>query len=289
MGLLYRQDIFDQYEITPPTTWDEYAAAAQTLHDADPDVYITNLPPADPGVWMGLLWQAGAKPFEMNSPTDITIRVTDDISKQVAEYWQGLIQADLVSTDTQWSDEWFQALANGKYASWVTAAWGPVFLQGAAEGTSGLWRASRLPQWAADQDVSGNWGGSTTAVIEGTQNPIAAAKFAEFLNTDPETTKLFTTEQFFFPATKALLSDPSFVGQEPEFYGGQQVNQLFAEISDTVDLTFQWAPFLDQAYTDFTETVGKAMTDKGDMVAALDAWQQRLTDYATSQGFSVSE
>ena len=26
MGMIYRKDIFDQYGITPPTTWEEYEA-----------------------------------------------------------------------------------------------------------------------------------------------------------------------------------------------------------------------------------------------------------------------
>ena len=137
--------------------------------------------------------------------------------------------------------------------------------------------------------MAGNWGGSTSAVITGTQNPIAAAKFAEFLNTDPASTKMFATEQFLFPATKALLTDPEFIGQEPEFYGGQQVNQLFADISDTVDRSFAWPPFLDQVDTDWIETVGAAMTEKGDLSAALDDWQQRIVDFAKSQGFTVTE
>ena len=34
MGMIYRKDIFDQYGITPPTTWTEYEAAAQKVKDA---------------------------------------------------------------------------------------------------------------------------------------------------------------------------------------------------------------------------------------------------------------
>jgi multiple sugar transport system substrate-binding protein len=124
-------------------------------------------------------------------------------------------------------------------------------------------------------------------VIEGTEKTIAAAKFAEFLNTNDETTEMFTTEQFFFPATKALLADESFTGQTPEFYGGQPVNEVFADVSGTVDSEFQWPPFLDQAVTDWDETVGKSFADKGDVGSALDEWQERLTTYAESQGFSV--
>jgi multiple sugar transport system substrate-binding protein len=125
-------------------------------------------------------------------------------------------------------------------------------------------------------------------VIKGTKNPIAAAKLAEFINTDPESTKMFATEQFLFPATKALLTDPAFTGQKPQFYGGQTVNQVFSEISNTVDTQFQWPPFVDQAYSDWTETVGKSFADKTDTNAALDQWQQRTTTYAKNQGFKVN-
>ena len=50
MGMLYRQDIFDKHGIAVPTTWDEFADAARKLHAADPNVYLTNLPPNEPGV-----------------------------------------------------------------------------------------------------------------------------------------------------------------------------------------------------------------------------------------------
>ena len=136
--------------------------------------------------------------------------------------------------------------------------------------------------------MSGNWGGSTSAVIKGTANPIAAAKFAEFLNTDPETTKMFNTVQSFFPATKALLTDPSFAGQKSAFFGGQSVNELFAGISGTVNVGWQWPPFLDESVKDWTATAGKALADKTDVAGATDQWQSQLTAYAKDQGFTVS-
>jgi hypothetical protein len=100
-------------------------------------------------------------------------------------------------------------------------------------------------------------------VIKGTQHAIAAAVFAEFLNTDPATTSMFNTVQSLFPSTTALLSSPSFAGLKPAFFGGQQVNQLFAGISPTVNTGFQWPPFLDQAVSDWTSTIGKALAEQG--------------------------
>jgi multiple sugar transport system substrate-binding protein len=288
MGLLYRKDIFDKYGITPPKTWDDFATAARKLHAADPNVYLTNVAPNESGVWTGLLWQAGAKPFVTTGADSVTLNVNDATSKKLGTYWGGLVKEGVVSADPDFTDAWFQALNRGKYAAWVTAAWGPVFLSGSAKSTSGKWRAAPLPQWDASKQVSGNWGGSTSAVITGTKNPIAAAKLAEFINTDPESTKMFATQQFLFPATKALLADAAFTQQKPAFYGGQTVNQVFSDVSQTVNTQFQWPPFLDQAVTDWNETVGKSFADKSDTNSALDQWQQRVTTYAKNQGFKVN-
>ncbi|MEU6351337.1 extracellular solute-binding protein [Streptomyces sp. NPDC047072] len=287
MGMLYRKDIFDRHGIQVPTTWDEFAAAARKLHKADPSVYLTNLAANEAAAWHGLLWQAGAKPYALSGKSDITIDVDDAVSQKLGRYWGGLAAEGVISTDPDFTDGWYAGFNKGKYATWLTAAWGPAFLSGSAKSTAGKWRAAPLPQWDAAKPSSGNWGGSTTAVVRSTKNPIAAAQFALFLNSDPASAKMFATQQSFFPATKALLTDPSFTGDRATFYGGQKVNELFASISDTVDPAFPWPPFLDQAATDWTETVGKSLADKADTVAALDAWQTRLTTYAKKQGFTV--
>ena len=100
---------------------------------------------------------------------------------------------------------------------------------------------------------------------------------------------LFATKQFFFPTAISVLEDPAFAGQESEFYGGQKVNELFADISTTVDTDWQWLPFMEFAYTSFNETFGVQVAAKGDLSAGLDEWQAALEEYATQQGFTVNE
>ncbi len=287
MGLLYRQDILEKYAIAVPTTWDEFAAAARKLHAADPKVYLTNLAPNENGVWIGLLWQAKVRPFTSAARDQVTIDVADSTSQKVAAYWQSLVKEGVVSADPGFTDQWYKGFIQGRYATWVTAAWGPVFLAGSAKATSGKWRAAPLPQWEAGPPSSGSWGGSTTAVIRSTKNPIVAAKFAEFLNADPESAAMLASQQFLFPATKAVLADPAFADQTPAFYGGQKVNQVFAGISETVATDFQWPPFLEQVVDDWNKTVGTALAQKGDVVGSLGQWQSRITTYAKSQGFTV--
>ena len=126
-----------------------------------------------------------------------------------------------------------------------------MFLQGTAADTSGLWRAAPLPQWTDGDEVSGNWGGSSDAVLASSENPIAAYELAKFINNDPESAMMLATEQFLYPPQVSVLEDPAFIDQASEFYGGQEVNKLFAEISTTVDTDFQWLPFMDYVYSTY--------------------------------------
>jgi multiple sugar transport system substrate-binding protein len=287
MGNLYREDILAKAGITePPATWDDYATAAKAVKDSTGS-YISNLGATQAGQMIGFFWQAGVKPFGYDGKETVTIDVNSDGAKKVASYWTDLIQQDLISTDVDFQDQWYQGLANGKYAGWLTAAWGPIFLQGTAESTSGLWRAAPLPQWKAGEQVSGNWGGSSDAVLASSKNPIAAYELAKFINNDHESAMKLATEQFLFPPQVSVLEDPAFVDQKSEFYGGQQVNSLFADISKTVDTDFQWVPFMDYVYSTYEETIGSVIADKGDLAAALDAWQDQLVKYAKAQGFTV--
>ena len=122
----------------------------------------------------------------------------------------------------------------GRYATWLTAGWGPVFLTSVAKTSVGQWRAADLPQWDASKFATGNWGGSALAVMKATQHLPEAAELAIWLTTNPEATKLYTTKQFLFPCTTALLTSAEFAGQKMDFYGGQAVNKVFAKSADAV-------------------------------------------------------
>lgn len=288
LGNLYREDILTAAGVTEvPATYADYKTAAELVR-ANTGAYISNMAPNQGAGWVGMLWQAGVKPFGYDGDQGVTINVNSPEAKEVVSYWQDLIQNDLVSVDPDFTDEWYQGLNQGKYAGWLTAAWAPVFLSGAAADTSGLWRAAPLPQWDPANPSSGNWGGSADAVLKTTENPIAAYELAKWINNAQEPALLFATKQNFFPVANSVLADPVFAAQEPEFYGGQRVNELFAEISNTVDTDWEWLPFMEFAYTNFNETFGAAVAAKGDLSAGLDDWQDALVDYATQQGFTVN-
>lgn len=289
LGLLYRNDILSANGIKPPTTWNDFATAAQTVHKANPKQYLTNVSSSNASAFLGLFQQAGANPFAYDGAKTVNVNLTSAEGTKVVDYWSKLISSGAVSTDPDFTDTWYQGLASGKYASWVSAAWGPVFLQGTAADTSGKWRASELPQWTAGDHASGNVGGSADVVLKSTKNPIASAIFTQWLNHDSSSTVAFATKQFLFPTTTKTLADPQFTDQKSPFYGGQQVNKIFAGISSNITGEFGSLPFMDYVYDAFNKTLGKAMADGGSgMNAGLTAWQDDVVSYAKSQGFTVT-
>lgn len=287
LGNLYRADILGKAGVTEaPTTWDDYARDAAAIKTKTGS-YISNLPSSDPGQMVGLFWQAGAKPFRYDGKKTVQIALDSPQTRKVVDYWEPLVKKDLVSTDPDFTDGWYQGFNSGKYAGWVAPAWAPVNLQGSAASTAGKWSVANIPQFSSTKKVSGNWGGSSDVVLASSKHKIAAYQLTKFVNHDPASTLKLATKQFLYPATKSTLSNPNFIDQKAEFYGGQQVNKLFSEISKTVDDDFEWLPFMDYVYSSYKETLGKSLADKENFRAGLTEWQSQVVAYAKKQGFTV--
>lgn len=288
MGLLYRSDLFEAAgSATPPETWEGFAELAKKYATDNPGRYLTNFG-ANNGGWMiGVLWQAGSKPFS-GSGADITIRINDEPAKKWATYWQDLLDAKAVDLTPNWTPEWFAAFDNGTIASWIAAAWSPVQLTNVAKASIGKWHASQIPQWTAGRKDTSNWGGSTFSVIKPTAHPEEATLFATFMATDSEATRRYNTEQFLFPVRKELLADASLMGTKSDFYGGQAVNEVFADAAQNVLPGYQFSPFHDVFTSALQEQISGAVSGNGTLSDALDRTQEAVVAYATEQGYNVT-
>src|SRR5208282_4890452 len=114
---------------------------------------LTDATFSDGGWTTSLLWQAGWRPFEVNG-AEIRIQVNGDVAKKFAAYWQKLIDAKAIEAKPGFVTEWYTSLDEGRYATWLTAGWGPVFLTSFAKKSSGKWRAAAIPQWESGKFVS---------------------------------------------------------------------------------------------------------------------------------------
>jgi len=285
MALFYNKSVFDQYGIAVPTTWDEYVAAAEKLHAADPTKYIT-ADTGDSGFTTSMIWQAGGTPFK-TSGTDVTIDLQDEGSKKFADNWNRLIEGGLLSDTPSWSDEWFKGLGDGSIASLVIGAWMPGVLESSVKDGAGKWAVAPIPTYDGTAVTAENGGGGQ-AVTKQSKNPALAAGFLKWLNNDDESLKIFA-ESGGFPSTTAQLSDPAFVDKKSDYFGGQQINQVLTQASSEVREGWSYLPFQVYANSIYGDTVGQAYSKKSDLNAGLTAWQDQLVQYGNDQGFSVNK
>jgi len=286
MALFYNKTVFDKYGIAVPTTWDEYIAAAKTLHAADPNAYITN-DTGDAGFTTSMIWQAGGQPYKTSSDgKKVTIDLQDAGAKKYADMWSQLVDGGLVSPISSWSDEWYKGLADGSIATLAIGAWMPGNLETGVEAASGSWRVAPLPTYEAGSAATAENGGSGDSVMAASTNKLVAAGFVKYMNAQEGTQ--ISMDAGGFPSTTADLSSSKFLDAAPDYFGGQEINKVLAQASKDVVKGWSYLPFQVYSNSIFGDTVGQAYADKANLNEGLKAWQKSTASYGSEQGFTVT-
>jgi multiple sugar transport system substrate-binding protein len=286
MMLYYRKDLFQKYGLEVPKTWDEFAEVARKLHQQDSKRLLTTFSANDPGWFAGLSQQAGAQWWGVEGDT-WSVGIDDDATRQVADYWNGLVSEGVVADQPMYTPQWNKQLNDGTLLAWPGAVWGPAVLEGVAPETKGKWAMAPLPQWSTGDEVTGYWGGSSTAVMRKSKHPAEAAKFANWLNTDPQALAGLITISNVYPAsTKGqaapeLDKPPAFMPDDADFFGRA------AEISKTAR-GFTWGPNVNVAYQAYKDQFGRAIQRKLPFGDALSAMQDVTVKDMERAGFTVN-
>ena len=158
---------------------------------------------------------------------------------------------------------------NGQVASVVNAPWFISSIK-QAEDQSGLWRAVRIPRFAniSSSVNASNVGGSSWYVLEGSANKDEAIKFLQGVwqgNTDFYDTILLDQGAMgsYIPAYSTAAYDA-----EDEFFGGEKINALFAEIlPDVIPVNF--GGYVAEANDAITTALADLFAGKTDIDGAL--------------------
>ena len=292
-AMFYNKDTFDKAGVTEiPTTWDEYYEAAKKVRALGDDYYITT-DAGDIKVMTAFLWQAGAEPYSSDGE-NVTINFKNDPEvKTVADYWQKMIDEDLINTKVAtWADEWNRGIGDGTIASIFEGAWMPANLVSNSTAASGSMRVATQPNWDADEPSNGENGGSAIAVTAASELQDAAWTYIDFISHEQEGITA-RTDNGAFPADKDTLASDSFLkgsDEVTEYFGGQAYNEVLADAASQVTNEFQFLPFSGQANSIYGDFVGPAYTDKSTTIfEGLSAFQDALVKYGTDQGFTVTE
>jgi multiple sugar transport system substrate-binding protein len=285
MALFYNATVFEQYGLTVPTTWDEYAETARALHAADPTKFITNDQGADAGFGTSMIWQAGGRPFSIDGEK-VTIDLQDEGAQRWADAWNPLVEEGLISNISGWTDEWFTALGDGTIATLPVGAWMPGVLDSGAAAGSGHWRVAPMPTYDGGEAVTSENGGSAEVVLEQSENKPLAAAFLRWLNSDEGSIEVFLANGGF-PATVADLEADEFLSATPEYFGGQEINRVLVDAANSVGTDWEYLPWQAYANSVYPDTVGQSYLNKTDINDGLVAWQKSNISYGTEQGYTV--
>ena len=285
-GMMYRTDIFEQYGLEVPETWDEYLAAARALKAANPEVFIANLSPSEIGQWAQEIQQAESSWYGIEGDA-WKVGVNDEGSRLVAERWQTLLDEGLVTTEQMWTPEYWALVNNGSIATISYAAWFPSILAENAADLAGKWAVAPLPK-NAGSDNSGDSGGAAVVVLANADAPEAAAEFASWLNGSDDTQEALITVGGLFPSTLNGLSSPALL-EESEFYGGQVVNEVFIESAEHTPSTWVEGPNYGTIQTAILDEFAKVVAGQQTFVEALDVAQAAAVADLEARGLSVVE
>ncbi|MEV6420969.1 extracellular solute-binding protein [Streptomyces sp. NPDC051662] len=286
MMFYYRADLFEEFGLTVPTTWDEFADTARALKKKDPSKALTTFSSNDAGLFAGLAQQAGAAWWTTEGET-WKVGIADAATEKVADFWGGLVKEGAIDNQPMYTPSWNKALNTGRQLAWVSAVWAPGTLTTAAPDTKGKWAMAPLPQWSAGERKTGSWGGSSTGVTNDSGHKKAAARFAAWLNTDSRALAALVKEGGIYPAATAaqtggtLSAAPGFFPDQPDFYAEA------AEIAKTT-VPSAWGPNVNVAYTAFRDAFASAAKNRSDFGAALGVMQRDTVADLEKQGFEVT-
>lgn len=286
MMLYYRSDLFDEFDLVVPATWDEFAEVGRQVRDERPDHRITSFSATDPGWFSGLAQQAGAAWWETEGDA-WSVTVDDEPTLRVAEYWDELVSEDVVSGRPMYTPEWNAALNDGSLLTWPSAVWAPGVLAGNAEDTAGDWSMAPLPQWEEGADATGSWGGSATGVATGSAHEEAAAEFAIWLNTSPEATEALVRESGVYPAATATQTSPA-LADPPEFFAHQE--DFYEQVSRIAEGTapVTWGPNVNVTYSSYQDAFAAAIANGTPFAEAVATMQEDTLGDMENKGFAIS-
>jgi multiple sugar transport system substrate-binding protein len=236
--------------------------------------------------------QKGAVPFvyDLADKQNITVKLDDQATKDVLNYWADLSKKGLVGKEDQFTTDYIAGMVGGKYATYVSAAWAPGYLTGAGVGAGkdkGKFAVAPLPQWDVNNPVSVNWGGSAFAVTSQAADKAAAAKVALGLYADNDSLTDGWKTQTIFPLNQSVLKSDEFVNAKVDFFNGQTVNKDIYVPAENAYKGATYSPFTVYYYAQLQAQIAKINQGQTTGDQAATDLQSQIVQYAKTQGFTV--
>lgn len=278
----YRSDVLEAAGVGVPETWEDFEAAAIAVKEENPNQYLASFFTNDAPWFAALSAQAGAEWFAAEENA-WNIDIAGEETEKVASYWQSLIDRDLVKAQGAFGEEWTSDLGDGTVAGALMASWSATSVRARTEasGQEDVWIAAQMPNWGTP--ATSLYGGTSFAVTRSTENPAAAAKFIEFLTTDPEAIRARGDIGSAFLAVPELSSVSAEVFDSSFF-----ANDIWAEYAIAYDSLVDWSfgPSFNVTSSAITDNLSPSI-ENGTLLDALPIVQDATLGGLALSGLSV--
>ncbi|WNI20998.1 sugar ABC transporter substrate-binding protein [Streptomyces sp. ITFR-16] len=289
MVMHYRTDLFEQYGLDVPRTWEEFEETARTVRDRAPGrrlaVFATDGGPQ----FAAFAWQAGAQWFDTGAGA-WNVSLADAPTRRVAAYWQRLIDQDLVSMTPVDTRQYDALVSGGKVLARLSGAWDAGAQMNARPGQKGQWAIAPLPQWDKGGTALGTHGGSTFAVTRDSRHPEAALEFIEWQVSHPDAlrARLSSGASSQYPAAPGLVA----VGRKAfdrAYYSGQDIYTLFEQEAHKIRDGWTWGPRMTATQKVIQDGFARVSGGQGSLIDAVRAAQDGTMPDLRALGLATTE
>jgi len=277
-ALYYRIDLIEQAGYTEgdmkDLTWSEFIQIGKDVTEKTGVQMIVEIANNKTTLVRSMMQSAGMWYFDENG--DISIKDNESLKESfriIKEMKDAGILYEVESTENRAA-----ALNNGTVASVVNAPWFVSALRG-AEDQSGLWRATTIPRMEkiSESINASNVGGSSWYVLEKSDVKEDAINFLkEIYDGNLDFYKNILNNQGAICAYLPAFELEEFE-QGDEFFGGQQVNKLFAETLPKVQAVY-YGGYVSEANDAITTALSGVFDGSLTIDEALEEAQNQLAN-----------
>jgi multiple sugar transport system substrate-binding protein len=286
MGFYYQTAILERAGGEPPTTWDEWRDLADKVRSTGKQNYLEVFPVADASPFAAYAQQAGARWFKVDGD-EWVVDMTDDKTLMVADFFDGVIDDELVDTSAgAYSPGWYAAAASGKIAAVTSASWGDALIE-SVQGGEGKWKVAPMQKWGADGFGSSAIGGSTAAVLANAKHPKEALEFITWMTTSKE-----GIDAMIKYCGIGWSPAVDYIGAQREkpskWFSGQNYNEdVFVPASKEQNIDWSWSPVTQSAFTSLQNQFRRKLTSGLKLSDAVELAQREIVQSFKDKGLSV--
>lgn len=220
--VFYRADVLQRAGVTEADltrSWDSFVQTGVKIKQRT-GVYLI----ADARDVRDVILRSGLKPGEgLYFDTQGHSLLATPRFRRAFELARQVRRENLDAHSKAWTSEWIELLRSGHVATQIMGSWlGGHLANWLAPQTTGLWRASNLPEGGFVA-----WGGTFYAIPTYAPHPKEAFEFIRLLTLDRSRQLAAAKDQNAFPSLVSAQSDPFFDEPVP-FFGGERVRQMWS-------------------------------------------------------------